>query len=150
MSPSKNMLKLINDYNKILVRDLGFSEGSDWQQALEKIMEILNTTALGNFRCDLGKESPGLRVARALITGWLRNREGLYWKNLFSIKTTPLQTPYYDNVEYEIHIKDPLELTRELTGQDVYQNYDEIKRMFESPDYLTLKRLDGIKVTIRK
>lgn len=141
-------MNIIEEYNKILVRDLGFSDYKDWMPMITKITDTLGIESMEGIKLTKAKVNPGKDIVKKLIQSWL-NPRGFIWGKLFYISETKKFTPYKDYLEYEIHIRKVSELIGIMTGTEVYENYESLKRLSEDPNYKTLRQLDGVKVIIQ-
>lgn len=147
MSPSESINKIRNEYNEVLLRDLGFGDWSVWEPMITKIVETLKVDSLGPLFLTKAEIFPGKKITLYLIKRWTSQR-GKYWEDLVSIDEYSGSSPYHDYKEYKLHVKTLDEFLKNLGGSDVYTNYSLIRGVFESKDYKTLQELNGIKVII--
>lgn len=149
MLPSENINKIILEYNEILVRDLGFSDWKIWEPMISKIIDILGVSSLCEMSLGKAHKYPGKEIVKSLINSWI-SKKGKYWKNLVGIEKSTKITPYNDYVEYKIKIKTKKELLEELSGPEVYLDYQILQNIFESQDYKTLIKLNGTKIELKQ
>lgn len=149
MLPSKNIDKIILEYNNILIRDLGFGDWRIWEPMISKVMNTLGVDSLEGMSLMEAKKCPGREIVMALIRRWLSGK-GKYWGNLVRIEEYTDITPYFDYIEYTIKVKNKGELLEELSGHEVYQDYEILRGIFESRDYHILMELDGTKISIKQ
>ena len=148
MSPSESTSNLIKEYSYLLTRDLGFNEWKDWEPMILQVMKILGVKSILGITLSEATPRPGKKIIEALVSEWAKER-GKYWGELMEITESSGVTPYYDYKEYCIKIKSPEEFLSRLPGSTVYNNYNILHEIFESQDYQTLRKLNGIKIEIK-
>lgn len=148
MSRSESIDKIILEYDKILIRDLGFNDWKVWEPMILKIMDTLGVYSLGGTSLKEDRWCPGKKITLSLIHEWMTGK-GKYWKNLVSIEESIKSTPYYDCQEYVVRVKTKYQLLEELQKLEIYENYHTIRDIFESKDYETLCKLDGVRIEVK-
>ena len=147
MLHSVNFCKLSYEYDQLLIRDLGFCT-KPWEPMISKIVSTLGIEPdLRGVTLTEATKNPGPFIIESLITRWTSER-GKYWVDLVRVDKYSGSSPYHDYIEYGIYIKTPEEFLKELQSQEVYNNYELIRSIFESRDYEILRELHGTKITI--
>lgn len=151
MLPSMNIDKIIYEYDQLLIRDLGFRDWRAWEPMINEVMNTLGITSLGNTTLKEAHINPGEEITKALIMEWINEKtSGKYWRDLVYLKFSIKSTPYQDYLEYQIYVKTLDEILNGMSGKEVYNNYENLRKLVMSDEYKTLRKLHGVKVTIDK
>lgn len=142
------MYDIIERYNQILIRDLGFKDLDFWSPMIEKItktLDILEDEILKDFRLGSSLSNPGYEICNHLINSWIDNNGWRYGK-IFEIEKNVESTPYNYYITYTIKVMKEENIILDLSSVTIWRDYEKIKSFLESDNYKKIFSLNGFQI----